>query len=365
VLVGLTVLAGLVAILPIVGAMVAALAGGDGSPGAPRTAFATAPVGEYAVVARNGQDADVIFVAPASNPDAASEIARIPHLPGFASTGAVSPEGRRLALVAADAGTPARPGGSLYLLDLETAALTRLAIRVDYLQTPVWSPDGRDLVFTRTVEGDGAAASVAILRVAVDGSGERQASTFERVLGAYAVGFDPSGRLVTVVIDGRGSTAYRDDSEAAHLSTQITRDWKLSPDGSRLAFIESDTSDGLQYRSSIVSLDGGTAGEVAAQSASGDGGQQLGVAWKPGAPDPTFGREPVAILATEGVSAQAVTGGFDVPVAFSPGGSGLAVQHWSGPNFGQAGKMSLQVVADDGSRTSFDAFTRFYGWATR
>ena len=358
-------LAGLVAVLPIAGAIVAAALGAGGSHTATRTAFATAPAGEYAVVARNSQDADTIFVAPAENPDTATEIARIPHLPGFASTGAVSPEGRRLALVAADAGPPVRPGASLYALDLETAALTRVATAVDYLQTPIWSPDGRSLVFTRTVGGDGAVASVTVFRAAVDSSGETQVSSFDRVLGAYTVGFDSSGRLILVVIDGRGSTAYRGGVEAARLSTQITRDWKLSPDGTRLAFIESDTSAGLRYRSSTVLLDESSTGDVAAQSAVSGDVQQLGVAWKPGAADPTFGREPGTGATDGGVSAQATTDGFDVPVAFSPGGSRLAVQHWSGSNFSQAGTMSLQVVTDDGARTPFGMFTRFYGWATR
>jgi len=363
VLVCLTVLAGLVAVLPIAGAIVASLLGGGGSRVAARTAFATAPFGEYAVVARNGQDADTIVVAAADNPDAATEIARIPHLPGFASTGAVSPEGRRVAFVVADEGTPVHPAASLYVLDLETAALARLATAIDHLQTPAWSHDGRTLVVTRTVEGAGSAASVAVFGVAADGSGEAPVAGFERVLGAYTVGFDASGRLVLVVIDGRGSTAYRNGVEAAHLSAHITRDWKLSPDGSRLAFIESDTTEGVRYRSAIVLLDTGGSGEVAAQSASAGDGQQLGVAWKPGAPDPTFGREPET--AAGSASAQSLAGGFDVPVAFSPGGSRLAVQHWSGPSFDRSGKMSLEVVAEDGSRTPFSAFTRFYGWATR
>jgi len=349
-----TVLAAVVAVMPIVGAIV----GGVGTPGAPKTAFATGAPGTYVVVARAERDYDVISVAPLANLEAVSEIARVPHLPGYASTGAVSPEGRRLAIVTTDAGSVAQPGASLLVLELETGALTRLAINVDPLQTPVWTADGRAVVATRIVPGERGLATVAFLRVPVDLSGERPVGEAAAVLGAYAVGFDPAGRLVSVVIDGRGSTAFRDGVEAVRLSTQITRDWRLSPDGAQMAFIEADVTGGLQYRARVASLDAGGGGGVAAQALSAEG-QQLGVAWKPGAPLPTFGGEPAA---RPGVTAQSLVSGFDVPLGYSPDGSALAEEHWSGTGFSDPGRLTLAVQTDAGLVT-LNGYSRFFGWA--
>jgi hypothetical protein len=351
-----TLFATVVAVMPIV----AAIVGGVSTPGAPKTAFATGAPGTYVVVARAERDYDIISVAPLGNLAAVSEIARVPHLPGYASTGAVSPDGRRLALVTADAGSVAFPGASLLVLELETGGLTRLAIDVDPLQTPVWTADGRALVVTRILPGDRGAATVTFLRVPIDLSGERPIGEATAVLGAYAVGFDPAGRLVSVVIDGRGSTALRDGVQVALLSTQITRDWRLSPDGAQLAFIESDVTGGLQYRARVATLDGSAAGGVTAQALSTDG-QQLGVAWKPGSAVPTFGGEPVA---RAGVTAQGLVSGFDLPLSYSPDGSALAEEHWSGTSFSDPGRLTLAVQIDAGLVT-LNGYSRFFGWAAR
>ncbi len=359
-LVVLTVLAAFVAVMPIVAAIVRP----GGGPAVARTAFASAPAGEYVVAANSGEGADVIFVAPATNPDAAIEIATIPHLRGYFARGAVSPEGRRLALVVADGGTPANPVAALYVLNLETAALTRLAATVDYLQTPVWAPDGQSVYFTRTATSGSPLAQVPVFRAGVDGRVENEVLRFDAALGVYPVAFDPAGRLVSVVIDGRGSTAYRDGVEAARLSAQITRDWALSPDGALLAFIEADASAGLRYQAKVISLEGAAGGDVAAQSASAQG-QQLGASWKPGAAAPTFGAEPLSAASDGAALAQAASSGFDVPLAYSAAGDYLAVQRWTGSGFASPGHVTIEVVSEDGGRTPLGAFTRFFGWAAR
>lgn len=354
----LTLLGTVVATLPIIAAVLG-LRGG--SPGA-RTAYASAPAGEYVVVAQAGEEADTVFVAAASGSGSAMEIARIPHLRGYSATGTVSPDGRRLALVVAEGGTPVRPVASLYVLDLGSAAVARVANGVDHLQAAAWARDGRSIYFTRTAESGDPVTRAAVWRVNAGGGSEDEVLSFEGVLGVFVVGPDASGRLVSVVIDSRGSTAYRDGTIAAHLSTQITRDWELSPDGESLAFIESDATSGLRYRAKTVALGEGIAtGGVAAQSA-GDG-QQLGVSWKPGSDAPTFGQEPAD--ADGGVTAQAAASGFDVPLAYSPGGGRLAVQRWTGPSFERPGNVVLELVAEDGSRTPLPEYTRFYGWAVR
>lgn len=342
-----------IAIIPIV----FALFSGGGPTRGTSTAFASASAGNYALVATMNRTDDAIFAVP-TNGGAPMQIVDVPHLDGFGSNGAVSPDGQRLALVTVDAGSPANPGASLLVVDLGTAAVTRLAVGVDPQQTPTWSPDGRSVVISRLAPTNGEFTDVSFSAVAIDLSGERSLWTATSVLGAYAVGFDPGGRFLGVAIDARGSTLFRDGQEVFQLSTQITRDWRLSPDGSQLAFVESDVSNGLRYIGRVVSL----AGDVQRSAIqAGPVVQSLGVAWAPGG-QPTFGQEPNAVLEARGQSA-AVTG-FDIPLSYSADGSALAVQHWSGSDFSDPGQLHMEMVVN-GERTALSDFARFYGWTAR
>ncbi len=351
------------AILPIAIAII----GGVGPAGQARTAFAGAPAGDYAVVSRTDGGEDVISVVAVADPASPREVARVPHVPGYAANGSVSPDGRQVALVVADQGTQSNPVASLLVLDLESGALTRLSAGVDRLRTAVWTADSKAVVITRAAVTAEGRPAVQVVEVATDGSGERELLRVGNVLGVYPVGFDPQGRLVSVVIDSRGSALVREGQELGVISSQITRDWRLSPDGTQLAFVESDTAGGLQYRGRVVAVDvPEAAGEMAAQALSG-GGQQLGVAWQPSGGAPTFGMEPAHGAASAGgVSAQALEAspGFDVPIAYSPGGDSLAVTHWTGLSFADAGRSSLELVSASG-RTDLMGFARFLGWARR
>ena len=359
ILVAATIVAAVFAVLPIVAAI--GLQVFHGSP--PRTAFATSPAGDYGVAAQSEDTFDRIFVVPATNPSGAIEVGTIRHLPGFAVRAAVSPDGKRLAAVVAEGGTPARPVASLLVLNLESGEVSRVALNIDLLQTPLWRPDGGAIVVSRTSGGENA--SVARL-ISADPSGKATESVVaqhERVLGVYPLGFTAGGEVARILLDGRGSTFVSGDI-VAPLSAYITRDWQLSPDGRELAFIESNTSNGLKYLARTVSVSGGADARVAAQAlTTGASQQQLGIAWKPGAVLPTTGDEPArgsAVTAANAISAA----GFDVPLAYSRGGQYLAVQRWSGTDFENAGSAQLQFISDEG-RSPLAGFTRFYGWASR
>ena len=350
------------AILPIVIAVI----GGVGPAGQARTAFAGAQPGEYAVVSRTEGGNDVISVVAVSDPGSPREVARVPHVPGYAANGSVSPDGRHVALVVADQGSQSNPRASLLVLDLESGATIRLAENVDRLRTAVWTADSSAVVITRAAVTTEGRPAIQVAQVATDGSGERELLRVGHVLGVYPVGFDPQGRLVAVVIDSRGSALVRDGQELGAVSSQITRDWRLSPDGRQLAFVESDTAGGLQYHGRVVAVDAPEAATMSAQALSVDG-QQLGVAWRPSGDVPTFGLEPERGLAPAGgVSAQALESapGFDVPIAYAPGGDTLAVTHWTGTSFADAGRSSLELVSA-GGRTDLTGFARFLGWAQR
>lgn len=358
-LIAATIVAAAAAVLPIV----FAIAGGIAAPGSSGTAFATAPPGQYAVVSRTEGTEDIIAVAPLTDPANAREVTRVKHLNGFAATGAVSPDGRQLAVVAPDGGTAAHPFGSLLAIALESGKQTRLLSGIDPQQTPVWANDSASIVVTAPSIDSSGMPGVRFVSVAVSGGEQRTLYQPGPVLGAYAVGFDPAGRFVAVVIDGRGSTLVRAETELQLLSTQITRDWRLSPDGRQIAFIESDLNGGLHYVPRVAVLGHPVTGEAQVASP----GQALGTAWKPGSDVPTFGREDSGTSAGS-ANAQVVAGpghtGIDVPLGYSRDGRGLVVNHWSGSSFGAPGKVTLEVVAD-GARSSLAAYGKFLGWAQR
>ena len=359
VLVGVSIVTALLAGLPIAAAILDSALGNG-----PRTAtaFASAPGGHYAVYTNAGVDADEIVVAPSENPSDAMVVATIERLPGYTSRGTVSPDGKKLALVTVDSGTPSQPVASLQVLNLETGELTRAASEIDHLQTPLWTADSKGVLVTRG--GDNAPGAVTVYRADSAGDGESLVRRHEAVLGVYPVAFDPEGRLVTVVIDGEGSHVFRDGTQVRSISPYITRDWDLSPDGTALAFVETNLADGTRYLPKVAGLDAGS--HAMAQSVA-SGVQALGAAWAPGdSQGPAFGYEPSAPAgASGGVLAQTLgEDGFDVPLAYSNDGSALAVQHWTGSEFSRPGQASIEIVTGDGRAALPDA-TRFYGWAAR
>ncbi len=358
ILIGLSVAGILLAVLPIAAAIISGVAGNTG----PKTAYASAPAGQYAVIARSGIEADTILVAPVHDPSAVIEIASVPHLDGFYTRGAVAPDGRTAALVVVDGGTPAEPTGSLVRVDLESGATQTIATDIDTLQSPLWTPDSGAVVVTRG--GDHAPGTITLLSVPANGGGESALQTMGGVLGLYPVGYDNLGRLVTVVIDGEGSTVYRDGGEPVHLGPSITRDWELNPDGSAIAYVETNLQQGARYIPRVTSLAGETGGVAAQSLAFASNAQALGASWDPASNAPVFGSEPGTGIAGSVLAQSVAADGFDVPLGYSTDGKFLAVQHWDGESFTRPGDVSIEIVSGEG-RVSLDSATEFLGWAAR
>ncbi len=324
--------------------------------GPPQTAFARAPSGQYAVVAKNTGPATVITVVGASQTDAPMEIATVPHLHGFSLRGTVSPSGRQVALIAPDHSINARPAASLVTLDLETGELRRLAEGLEPLQDALWTPDSTAVLVTRNTLMASGSLGMSVLRVDLDGT-ETVLETHAGAVMVAPLGFDAEGRLLAVRLDARGSTLTREGVAIRWLSSHFTRDWALSPDGAQVAFVEVNRWQGVRYLPRVVSIDG--SGSVSAASTSIQ--QALGAAWAPSGERPRFGNEPYAPPGS--VSAQGMSG-FDVPLGYSHDGGSLVVRHWSGGSFTEPGTPQLEIVSGL-VRQSLEGFTRFFGWSAR
>ena len=351
-LLAVPLLAIVIGILPVL-AVVVFGAGGTGTP----TAYASAPPGAYVVAALSGADEDTILVINTADPTIQFEVAGIAHAPEIPTMGSVSPDGLLLALIVVEPGAVSESVASLHIVDLETGVDSVLLDRIDALQEPVWSGDSTRVVVVRSGPGSTAGVRIDFIEATLAGESRLLWAT-DGVIAAYPVGFDASGALIAVRIDGNGSTAIDADGMAVPMSRFFTRDWQLSPDGGAIAFIETNQEDGLRYIPRVVALneDGG----VTAQSTG--AGEALGTAWAPASPTATFGYEPRN--ADGSASAQSAASGFDVPLKYSPDGTALAAWHWTGTSFDAPGSASLIIDAAQG-RVTLTGVTRFLGWTVR
>lgn len=352
-LLAITAVTGVLAIGPIVWGIVA----GAATEARPTTAFATAPPGTYAVVTRTEGAVDVVGVARIDEPANVIEIARVPQLDGFRTTGAVSPNGRYTALVVVDGGTLSHPVASLAVVDLKHGTVERLVSGIEPSQRPLWNPAGDAILVTRSASGQ-APARIDLLEVQLDRATRVLRS--QEALGVYPVGWR-DGQLLTVVIDARGSTLQADGQDIVHLAQGITRDWALDPTSRALAFVEVSTASGVRYLPRVVSLENNPT--ASAQALTGTAGEALGVAWRPGG-GPAFGDVPREGGGDASAQALRADDGFDIPLAYSPDGSALLVVHWDGTAFETPGRPELQVIRGN-SRATVPGFGSFLGWAQR
>ncbi|MCX7616795.1 hypothetical protein [Tepidiforma sp.] len=352
-----TGLVGVLALGPIAWGIVTGAGAGSGA----ASAFASAPPGTYAVVGRTEGSVDIIGVVRADQPDNVIEVARVPHIDGFTTTGSVDDRGRYVALAAVDGGTPLAPAASLVLVDLERGTAERLLAGIEPSQTPLWKADSSGVIVTRARQ-DGDRQVIDVLEVALDGAVRLRWT--QDALGVYPVGWR-EGRVLSVAIDARGSTLQAEGQDVARLSSGFTRDWALSPDGRALAFIEVTPGTEAGYTPRVVRLDGEATGSTQALTAS--GAATLGAAWGPNGV-PAFGAVPRAAGAAApsgDASAQALrAAGFDVPLAYSPDGEALAVVHWDGTGFEAPGTPTLQLVRGS-ERAEIPGYRGFYGWVRR
>jgi len=141
-----------------------------------------------------------------------------------------------------------------------------------------------------------------------------------------------------------------------HASDQTARDWHLSPDGGRIAFLAGQATDSrIAARAFVADLIAGAVPQPLSSFADGlDVGDHFNPVWHPDGDRIAVGR-----LLAEGGSAAAVVSlsdgelgeatpgpqrGFDVPVGWSPDGSYLAVRSFEGSSPSQPGRERLVIV---------------------
>jgi Tol biopolymer transport system component len=190
----------------------------------------------------------------------------------------------------------------------------------------------------------------------------------------FPIGFSADGAtFYHVALSGAGSrlfaleTASGTVTTVAQISDGLTRDWALSPDGSQIAYLALTTSpEAISSRAYSIDL----------ATAAIEPLTDLGVS----AFGPVWDREGTLVVGTltpggegsfvhvrDGKTSQVLgpEGGFDVPLAYLPGGAYL-VRAFEGASASAPGRASLTLIDSDGARHVLSTSdVTFVGWSAR
>jgi len=304
---------------------------------------------------------DHIYIrrADADSPQSAREVARFPiSFNNLHVQGSAAPTADRLAILSASA------AGSAYarmtLIPLPAGALQDVEAEFDYLSRIAWSRDGLHAAGARSARSDDSARNhVDVIEVDARTGAATVAAQFDNVFTAAPVGYSLDGaRLFVAVIDQSGSTlwAVRDGrlQKQAMLSPGRTRDWSLSPDGSRLAYVDVLGAGQRSYAGRTLMVATG------AITDSNSTGNQLGPVWEPGSQIPVFGGPGGSVEFTAGTPDSA----YIVPASWSPDGSTLVATIYSASSDRTGSPKEAVELVSPQHRVPLaeDDSARFLGW---
>lgn len=205
---------------------------------------------------------------------------------GLHARGSVSPNARTMAIVSS--GTQA--ASRMTLLTLAGTHATALTVdgSFDHLTAIAWAPDGSRLTAVRTTSTNDGPNAADVIEVNTFTGESRTVATVERARDVVPVGYSIDGtRLFWVVVDNAGSNLWMERAgeiaRVAELSPGRTTDWSLSPDGSRLAFVDVLGAASRSFVGRTLTIATGTVTTLPAT------GNQIGSVWRPGAVLPEFG----------------------------------------------------------------------------
>lgn len=281
---------------------------------------------------------DTIFVRRADGSDSPRAVA------SFSSTfvnlhirGSASPAADRLAVLRLNSVTDA---GKLAFVDLPSGGVRDVEADFDYLSAMAWAHDGGRIALTRTSSlANSTETLTAVSEVTTASGAVAEIGRFEGASQVVPVGYSLDGeRVFVVVVDQSGSALWslrrRQASMLTRFSAGPTRDWSLSPDGTRLAFVDRLGVGERAYAGRILMI----ATEKVTDAA--DGGNQLGAVWRRGAATADFGGPDGSLMLTE-----PSPGAYVLPLQWSPDGSTLAASVFAPPTeAGAEATDSVEIV---------------------
>jgi Tol biopolymer transport system component len=331
------------------------------------------------VISEFGVEADTLWVAPADKLSQRRVVAVVPHAAHYGIYATLSPDGRYIAYTALGPGlndASADSPAEVWVMGADGSYPRLLATDADLLIAPVWVPDSASLVFRRSRSGENEAGYFELVHISLTGS---ESTLISAQAGLFPVGFSPDGsRLYYTQVSAAGtelgqlSTAGGPPSFVAHLSDDFTRDWHLSPDGTRLAFLAPQQSQvGMVLRAMVMELKGEPRLRPALPA--GDRpAQEFNPIWHPRDGDLTMGRlalgdQKAPAIRVDASGWQPLEGpsrGFDVPLAWSPEGNTLALRSFQGDIESGLDSWRLVLLDAEGKRREMKAESEisFVGW---
>jgi len=331
------------------------------------------------LVSEFGVEADTLWTAPADKPSQRQVVAVVPHAAHYGIYASLSPDGRFIAYTALSTGLKDANSDSpaeVWVMGADGSYPRLLAGDADLLIAPVWAPDSASLVFRRSRSAENTAGTFELVRISLAGNDEPAQGAGESVLvsaeaALFPVGFSLDGKALYYTQLSAGGTdlgqvaAGGSPSLIAHLGDDFTRDWHLSPDGGRLAFLSPQQSqaglpagqEGTLLRAMVMDLKNGYGLRPALDDAGGPA-QEFNPIWNPQDRDLTLGRlvlgeRSAPAMRVSAAGARRLNGpsqGFDVPMAWSPDGETLALRSFEGDLESNLGPWRLILLDSAGQR---------------
>ncbi len=343
--------------------------------------------GQRLLISEFGDSSDnIVAVDPEDVGGARTTVATIDHAPGFGAFASLAHDGKQIAYTAlpTDAVKPGPASPATAAIVAVDGKVTALADDVDLLVPPIWSPDDASIVVRKnTAAGsEDSAGSFELLLLGRDGT--RSTITTWHSASVFPISFANGGSAIYfAALNNTGTDLYRvapdgsDETKIAHVSDEIARDWRLSPDGATLAYSVATSGESPAVITKTLALDTGAASEAVSPEALAVGPPSTGVArgelnpaWRPegtltiASLNLDGGGNAVSLDATGTTSAITKNNdGIDLPLDWAPDGAALAIRSLEGKTPFDASASHVELVrGGDRQRVSDNADVQIVGW---
>jgi Tol biopolymer transport system component len=329
-----------------------------------------------------GSGADTLWVAPAASPGDRKSVAQIEHAPDWGIAASLSPDGSLVAYLVLTSGSqdPDREAQA-WVLDVRSGQKRHLADGFDLRTRPVWSPGDAAVIVRRNGPQGQTGGEISLVGVDVDDGQEtvlwQQANVFELFPVGYSLAPAVGGALVyaSYGLSGTDLGWLAAETPPVHITNESPRDWHISPDGARVAFLARQRTDGRMAARAFVTGLSAASQPVLVLAAVPDAVDHFNPVWR--SDDVvTVGRTPAegastaaaVLVSLEGGTVEEVEPGpeqgFDVPVAWSPDGRYLVVRSFEGSSAADPGREQLTIIEEGSERNAVgeQGSLEFIGW---